>query len=378
MARILIFILLWLPAVSPAADADLPLVENLSHPSLIDGIRIEPPLDFCGEPVPLNNAEVRERLEKEMLLTLHNRHQVILWMKRASRYLPFIEAQLAQRGLPDDLKYVSFIESALLPHVGSPAGAIGFWQFMRATGQRYGLIINSEYDERRSIYKSTPAALDYFQELYAEFHSWTLAAAAYNMGEEGLRTEILLQEVNDYYHLYLPLETQRYVFRILSAKRVLQNPRKYGFSLEPEDGYAPLRFDAVRVVCLQRTPIRIVAAASGTTFKQIKDLNPDIRGHHLAPGTHEVLVPQGAGEGFEGRFNRTLAAWLENPDKHIYTVRAGDSLSTIADRFEVPLPALLIWNSLNARQTIHPGDRLVIYKKMEETHEIDSNAAAPE
>jgi len=372
MHRILVFALLWLPAFSLAADVDLPLLENLPHPSLMDGIRIDQSLDFCGEPVPLNNAEVRERLEKELLLTLHNRPQVILWIKRASRYLPYIEAQLAQRSLPEDLKYVSFIESALRPHVGSPAGAIGFWQFMQATGRRYGLTVNHEYDERRSIYKSTPAALTYFQELYAEFHSWTLAAAAYNMGEEGLRAEILLQEVNDYYHLYLPLETQRYVFRILAAKLVLQNPRKYGFELEARDRYAPLEFDTVQVVCLQRTPLRIIATATGTSFKRIKDLNPDVRGHHLAPGTHELLVPKGAGAGFEARFNRALDAWLEDPDKHLYTVRSGDNLSAIADRFQVPLPALLIWNDLRPRETIHPGDHLVIYKRVEETEDIDA------
>lgn len=374
MQKKLIFLLLWLPGMAVAADMDVPLTERFRKTSLIAATRVDPPLDFCGEPVPLEIGEVRERLEKELLLTLHNRPQVILWMKRAARYLPYIEAQLAQRGLPDDLKYVSFIESALRPHVGSPAGAIGFWQFMRATGRKYGLTVNREYDERRSIFKSTPAALTYFQTLYEEFHSWTLAAAAYNMGEEGLRSEILLQEVNDYYRLYLPLETQRYVFRILSAKLVLQNPERYGFELEAADLYEPVSFETVRVVCLQRTPIRIIAAAAATTFKQIKDLNPDVRGHHLAPGTHELLVPVGAAEGFEARFEQELSNWQENPDKHHYTVRAGDNLSAIAERFEVPLPALLIWNNLRSRQTIHPGDRLIIYKRVAETGEIDADA----
>lgn len=373
MSRFLALFFLWLPAVSMAADVELSLPANTRQSSLMAGIRFARPLDFCGEPVPLEIDEVRERLEKEMLLTLDNRPQVILWMKRATRYLPYIEAELAQRELPDDLKYIPFIESALLPHIGSPAGAIGFWQFMRSTGRRYGLTIDSEYDERRSLYKSTTAALAYFQELYDEFHSWTLAAAAYNMGEQGLQAEILLQEVNDYYHLYLPLETQRYVFRILAAKLVLQDPGKYGFELTPRDVYVPTAFDTVQVVCLQRTPIRVVATATAATFKQIKDLNPDIRGHHLAAGTHELLVPKGTGDGFDERFQQALSAWQEDPDKHHYTVRSGDNLSAIAERFEVPLPALLIWNNLNTRNTIHPGDRLVIYKKVTETGEIDSD-----
>jgi hypothetical protein len=374
----LIFWILCLPALAMASDLERTLPEHHRQSSLIADIRIRETLNFCGEPVPLEIGEVRERLEKELLLTLNNGPQIILWLKRAARYLPHIEAQLAQRGLPDDLKFVPFIESALLPHIGSPAGAIGYWQFMRSTGRRYGLTINSEYDERRSIFKSTPAALAYFQELYEEFRSWTLAAAAYNMGEEGLRAEILIQEVNDYYLLYLPLETQRYVFRIIAAKLVLQNPERYGFRLESHDLYEPHAFDMVQVVCLQRTPIRLIATATGSTFKQIKDLNPDVRGHHLAPGTHELLVPKGAAEGFEARFNQALKNWQENPDKHHYTVRAGDNLSAIAERFEVPLPALLIWNNLSSRQTIHPGDRLIIYKQVAETGEIDSDSGSAE
>lgn len=340
-------------------------------PSLISSIRIQPPLDFCGEPVPLDNQDVRERLEKELLLTLADRPQVILWLKRSTRYLPFIEKELAANDMPDDLKYVAFAESALRPHAGSAAGAVGFWQFIKATGRKYGLVVNADIDERRSVYKSTRAAIEYFKDLFNEFHSWSLAAAGYNMGEEGLRSEILLQEVNDYYLLYLPLETQRYLFRILSAKLVLENPEKYGFHLTESDRYPPYELDEVKVECKQRTPIRVIARAAATHFKRIKDLNPDIRGHYLAAGKHKIFIPKGGERGFDKRYKAALAVWQQKPDDHVYIVKAGDNLTSIAVRFQVPLPALLIWNNLNPRHHIHPGDRLIIYKRVEAGAETD-------
>ena len=331
------------------------------RPSLIEGIRIQPPLEFCGEPVPLDKQEVRERLEKEMLITLGDRPQVILWLKRSRRYMPIIEEMLAKRGIPDDIKYVAVAESALRPHAGSPAGAIGFWQFMRSTAQRYGLEINSDLDERRSIFKSTQAAIDYFTDLYADLGSWTLAGAAFNMGEEGLKSEILLQHTRDFYRLYLPLETQRYIFRILSAKLIISDPRRYGFHLTDEDIYPPLAFERVEVVCPQRIPITIVANAAGTYFKRIKDLNPDIRGYFLPEGIHIVLVPIGAAENFHARFQKELESWKKESGRLVHVVQPGDNLSTIADMYRVPLPALLKWNSLNPHKHIHPGDQLIIY-----------------
>jgi membrane-bound lytic murein transglycosylase D len=341
------------------------------YPSLMKSIRFQEPINFCGESVPLGNQEVRERLEKEMLLTLADRPQVILWLKRSHRFMPLIEKELAANGLPEDLKYVAIAESALRPHAGSTAGAIGFWQFMQTTGRKYGLSVNAAVDERRSIYKSTRAAVAYFKFLHEEFQSWTLAAAAYNMGEEGLKSEMLLQEVNDYYRLYLPLETQRYIPRIISAKLILSNPEKYGFKLIEDDYYPPYEFDEIIVRCDQRTPIRLVAQAAGTYFKQIKDLNPDIRGHYLPAGSHAILLPKGTGDGFKERFDKAVAGWQKNPDKHVYTVKAGDNLSSIAERFQVPLRALLVWNDLKTSHHIHPGDRLIIYKMVEAPEETN-------
>lgn len=330
-------------------------------PALISSARVSGPLDFCGETVELGIPDVRERLEKEMLLTLWDRPQIVLWIKRASRFFPIIEKMLREHNLPQDLKYIAIIESALRPHAGSRKGAIGFWQFMKATGRRYGLVINSEKDERRNIFRSTAAAVSYYKELYELLGSWTLSAAAYNMGEQGLQSEILAQKSNNYYHLYLSLETQRYIMRAISAKIILSDPEAYGFQYTAADLYPPIQYDRIRLECFQETPIAIVAQAADTYFKMIKDLNPEIRGHYIAAGSHWLLIPPGGAEGFQTRFNMLVNQWLTENRERVYVVKAGDSLSAIAERFKVPLPALIIWNRLAKNKHIHPGDRLLIY-----------------
>ncbi len=347
-------------------------LEPSGFPSLISSLRLPGSMDFCGERVPIEIPEVRERLEKELLLSLWDRPQVILWLKRSRRYLPHIEKMLRDSGVPDDLKYVAIAESALRPHAGSKKGAIGFWQFMKDTGRKYGLLINEYVDERRNLFASTRAAIRYFQSLYGSFGSWTLAAAAYNLGEQGIMAEILEQRTDNYYYLYLPLETQRFLFRIVSAKLILSDPESYGFKLSEEDYYSPLEFDRVQVNCSQETPIRIVAEAAKTHFKVIKDLNPEIRGHYLAEGNHTLLIPRSASKGFHARYQQLVNQWSATTPERIYVVKKGDNLSSIADQFGVPLAALIIWNRLDLNAHIHPGDRLVIYRENSETTAKDA------
>jgi membrane-bound lytic murein transglycosylase D len=346
--------------------------EPQGFPSLLASIKLETVPEFCGEVVPIGEQQVKERLEKELLLSLWNRPQVILWLKRSKRYLPHIEEILRKEGVPDDLKYVAIAESALRPHAHSRKGAVGFWQFMKYTGRKYGLTIDSRIDERRNIFASTSAAIRYLGNLHEIFGSWTLAAAAYNMGEEGLLAEILEQGNSDYYSLHLPLETQRYILRIIAIKLILEDPARYGFYLTEEDYYPPLDFERVRVECADETPIRIVAQAAGTTFKNIKELNPEVRGHYLPEGSYALLIPKGGAEDFQARYRSLVREWSSNQQERIYFVKEGDNLTAIAERFGVPLASLLIWNRLNPRATIHPGDRLIIYPQKPVYVDIDN------
>ncbi len=329
--------------------------------SLAQAVKMKTRVTFCGEAVPLEQDQVRERFEKALLLSLGDAPQALLWIKRAPRYMPVIEQALKAHGLPEDLKYLAVAESALRPHVGSPKGAMGFWQLMPETARKLGLRVDEYTDERRSITLSTPAAMRLLQALHEQFSSWTLTAAAYNMGEEGLAAEMLEQNTRDYYNLYLPLETQLFVFRILAVKLILNEPKRFGFEISPEDLYQPLVYDTASVDCFQETPIRLVAQAAGTFFKTVKDLNPQVRGHYLQAGHHQINLPSGSGKGFRTRFLDLADKHRDTMETRVYIVREGDSLSTIAERFEVPLAALLIWNRIGLADPIHPGDRLVIY-----------------
>ncbi len=340
---------------------------NANVSPLVEGVRFDAAPEFCSEPVPLNEPEVKERMEKEMLLMLWDRPQVILWLKRAGRYFPVVEKLLSESRVPDDLKYVAVVESALRPHVASAKAATGYWQFRESVGIKYGLRITDSLDERREIHASTKAAIKYFKELHDLFDSWTLAAAAYNMGEEGLRSEILLQKTSDFYRLQLPEETQRFLLRIAAAKTIMSDPGKYGFHLEPEELYRPLEAKRTRVEIDEPTPISLLAEAAGTYFKKIKDMNPQLKGHYLSKGKYDLYAPLEAEDDFPRRLAKLRAQWKKETEESYYMVEKGDNLYSIAQRFDVPLPALLIWNDFSPRTVIHPGDRIVVYSKEPKT-----------
>ena len=357
-----------LPAGAAGQGAD-EITDPSRFPSLISAVRLTGPIDLCGERVPIDEPEVRERLEKELLLSVWNRAQIVLWLKRSGRYMPYIEKMLRENGLPDDLKYAAVVESSLLPHIGSHAGAVGYWQFIRSTAVRYGLKVDRDFDDRRNIFSSTLAAIRYFQKLHAEFNSWTLSVAAYNMGEAGLRRRIKSQGTDNFYHLYLPQETQRHILKIVAVKLILSNPRKYGFHFTAEDLYEPAPADRVQVRCPQEVPIRLIADAANTYFKKIKDLNPEIRGYDMPVGTHSILVPRGSGKGFSQRFAEVVRRWeaeqeatsRSEPGRRVHVVSRGDNLSRIAERYGVALSDLIRWNNLSRSKPIYPGQRLVIH-----------------
>jgi len=133
---------------------------------LLQSLTLETPVSLCGEPVPVEDPRVVERFEKEMLVSLGNRAQVILWLKRSTRFFPYILKRLEENGLPEDVKYLAIAESALRMHAGSRKGAMGVWQLMPQTARKYGLVVDGNFDERRNLFLSTPAAVNYLIALH--------------------------------------------------------------------------------------------------------------------------------------------------------------------------------------------------------------------
>jgi hypothetical protein len=250
-------------------------------------------ITICNEPVPLSNRSVWERMDREFLTNIYDQGQVYLWLKRSSRFFPFIEARLKEKGMPDDLKYLMVAESALRTRTISNKGAAGFWQFMEKTGKRFGLQKKPWVDERLDLAKSTDAAINYLKMLYDQFGKWTLAMASYNCGEDRVRDEIAQQGENDFFRLSLPQETERYIFRILTAKVILSDPQRYGFDFPAEDTYLPIETDTIVLQLPQSIPLRDIAKGCGSYVRELKELNPEIQGNTLPPGVYQLKIPAG-------------------------------------------------------------------------------------
>jgi len=259
-------------------------------------------IDLCGEPVPLEFQEVQERFDREFTLVVYNHAQVYLWLKRMERYFPWIEERLRYYGLPEDLKYVAIVESDLMPNVCSPKGAAGPWQFMPSTGSSYGLEQRGSIDKRYDFERATDSAFRFLQDLYKRYRSWSVALAVYNCGDKRVLEEMRAQGVRDYYHLKLPLETERYVMRVLAIKAVLGNPGQYGYCLPKGMGYQELRLDQVKVNFSRPVPIQTIANAAGITYREFKRLNPVFRAEEIPAGPQELKLPGGTGKVFEQNF----------------------------------------------------------------------------
>ena len=236
-------------------------------------------LTLFEEPVPLEAFGVREALDRELVVNTYRHSSTILYLKRAARWFPIIEPILEEEGVPVDFKYLAVIESGL-SQVVSPAGASGFWQFMKRTAPEYGLEVSATVDERYHVEKATRAACAYLTEAHTRFGSWVLAAASYNMGRTGVAKALESQHVSTYWDLHLNLETARYVYRMLALREVMESPERYGFHLGRQDMYAPL--DCRRVnVSSDIDNLAEFALTQGTTLRELKAMNPWLRDTHL-------------------------------------------------------------------------------------------------
>lgn len=247
---------------------------------------------FAGEKTPLQISDVRERLDRELLINANLDATTALIIKRANRVFPIIEPILAKYGVPDDFKYLAVIESGLVNAVSS-AGARGVWQFMPETAKEKGMEVNDIVDERYHLEKSTEAACRYLLAAKEKFGSWTLAAASYNGGMNGITKRIEEQKVTNYYDLALTEETSRYVFRILALKEIMRQPTKYGFNIYPSDLYTQIPTKKVAVDS-SITDLTGFAIAQGINYKILKIHNPWLRDKKLVNPTkkrYEIEIP---------------------------------------------------------------------------------------
>jgi hypothetical protein len=250
--------------------------------------------DLAGEEVPMNNFDAVERLDREIVGNTYLHGSTILNLKLAARYFPYFEKTLAENNVPDDMKYLAVIESNLR-NVISPAGAKGLWQFMEATGKAYDLEINKEVDERYHVEKSTLAFCRHIKDLKNALGSWTLASAAYNAGQGRINTEQKSQRANNFYELSLVDETSRYPFRIIALKEIMKDPKKYGFSLDEDNLYAPINNYSIVEVNGKVDNWGDFAIKYGTNYRMLKVYNPWIINHFLTNPTgktYQVKIPK--------------------------------------------------------------------------------------
>lgn len=241
--------------------------------------KIPSKIDFCGEEAPLNIPDVRERFDRELVVNQNLHGSTILIIKRANRFFPIIEPILAKNNVPDDFKYLAVIESSLT-NATSPSGAKGFWQFMPLTAKEKGLEVTDMVDERYHLEKATQMACEYLIKAKEKFGSWTMAAASYNGGMNGLQKAVDQQMETNYYDLLLTDETFRYVFRILALKEIMQNKHVYGFNLSAEELYQPLPTRKIEVDS-SITDLAKFAKSQGVNYKELKLSNPWLRDKKL-------------------------------------------------------------------------------------------------
>jgi hypothetical protein len=250
-------------------------------------------ISFAGEDVPLQRWDVKERFDRELLFNAYSQANILFILKLANRYFPVIEERLKANGIPDDFKYLAVAESNLLSGARSRSGAVGFWQFLDKTAPEYGMPVNSQVDFRYDVVKSTDAACTYFKQAYARFGNWTATAASYNCGQSGYSNQAAFQKTNNYYDLLLPEETNRYIFRILTFKHLMENAEELGYILEEEEKYHVVPSRTI-VVDSTISNLAQFALDNGTTYKILKLMNPWLRDRSLIVPkgkTYDILFP---------------------------------------------------------------------------------------
>ena len=248
-------------------------------------------LVLCDKKIPLFRDDIRERFEREFFQFLENKGLLTIIIKRYFKYSSMINEETQKMGLPSDLIYLVITESYLNPRSLSKANAAGMWQFIKETGKREGLYISDNIDERYNMKKATKSALTHLKRLHGEFGNWLIAMAAYNAGAGRLREAIENQGTRDFFELYLPEETERYIFRILSLKEIVLNKERYGLNLSGKDLYKPILIHEVLLETDREIHTSILAKCMDMSYKTFRDYNLHIRKYRLPKGVYSINVP---------------------------------------------------------------------------------------
>ena len=257
-----------------------PEIAGVKITAEFSAVEIPDSVTFAGEHVPLWRFDIREALDRELLVNSYFHSQTIRYIKMAPRYFSIIEPILKEKGIPEDFKFLAVAESGFNPRAVSPARAVGMWQFLQGTGRDYGLEINNEVDERYHIEKSTYAACDYLLDSYEKYGSWAVVAVAFNAGNNGVQRQILRQKNASYYDLLFGEETSRYVFRIIALKLIMENPEKYNLFVAEEEKYPIVQTREVDITG-KVADFADFAMEQGINYKLLKDFNPWLRENFL-------------------------------------------------------------------------------------------------
>ncbi|MDI6801400.1 MAG: transglycosylase SLT domain-containing protein [Thermodesulfovibrionales bacterium] len=323
-----------------------------------------------------SNTTASKAVSKSMtLFTEKMKERFALWLERSARYLEIMKEVLKEKGMPEELVFLPLIESGFNVNAYSRARAVGPWQFIAATGKRYGLIIDWWRDERKDPVKSTMAAAEYLKDLYGMFGSWKLALAAYNAGEGKIMKAIKRSGAEDYWALLhtkqIRNETKNYVPHYVAAAMIANAPEDYGFyNLVYQK---PLEYDEVTLN--EPVDIEVIAKCSGSTVEEIRGLNPELRRWvtPLNTSQYTIRIPHGEKETFLSTLEKIPAE--ERVSADIYKVKKGDDLKKVAKKAGVPLIAILDLNSMSGIEKLKAGDVIKIPPKDKFYADMDDKMA---
>ncbi len=328
------------------------------------GVKLNIDAAFNQEQADLNVPEMTIVINKHVVnhityFQTRIKDKFTLWLSRSSLYIPMMRQVLREYALPEDLVYISLIESGFNPNAYSRAKAAGTWQFMKSTGKKYGLRIDDWVDERRNPAKSTVAAARYLKDLFEMFGDWDLAMASYNAGEGKIQRALIKSKGNDFWDLtstkLIRSETKEYVPKFMAATLIAKNPERYGFEVEYQN---PMPYDEVTVD--SPTDLAIIARASEVPLEEIKELNPHLKRNMTPPGEKEfvVHVPSGKGEIFYKNFNSIPRE--ERLKTQRYKAKKGETLATISRNQGIPVDVLCAINGFNKDKILKEGDYITL------------------